>query len=206
MLRTNQSLTPAANAAPVAAARPAGEDPIQGFAQRCTSGHPDLRSLLTDVVRLFARLGLSRCALFLRETDHAALACFFSYGFAQGQAGRDLRLPVGEPGLVKLLLAQPGVAFRVAQAQRAGIGSKLPAALADWPPASGMLLATIAVQGRAVGFWWADAGHDGGEPTVDRFAQFRRAVESFGPAFTRQLEHRSTSAAASVAATGHPVR
>lgn len=193
--------TPAA-----AALSPAGDDALASFAQRCEAGHLDLRNLLTDIVRLFARLGLKRCALFLRETDHSALACFFSYGFAQGQAGRDLRLPVGEPGLVKLLLAQPGVAFRVAEAQRASVVGKLPAALAEWPPASGMLLATIAVQGRAVGFWWADAGPEGAESSTETFARFRRAVESFGPAFTRQLEQRSASAAASGTGTGHPSR
>jgi hypothetical protein len=187
----------AAIATPAAAAVPACDKAIASFAQRCTSGHPDLRSLLTDVVRLFAQLGLGRCALFLRETDQSALACFFSYGFPRGQAGRDLRLPLGEPGLVKLLLAQPGVAFRVAEAQRAGVGSRLPAALADWPPHTGMLLATIAVQGRAVGFWWADAGPDGLEASTETFALFRRAVESFGPGFTRQLARRSASAAAS---------
>jgi hypothetical protein len=194
-----QSAIPvAADATPAAAAaRPAGEKAIASFAQRCTSGHPDLRSLLTDVVRLFTQLGLVRCALFLRETDQSALACFFSYGFPPGQAGRDLRLPAGEPGLVKLLLAQPGVAFRVAETQRAGVGSRLPAALADWPPHTGMLLATIAVQGRAVGFWWADAGPDGLEASTETFALFRCAVESFGPGFTRQLARRSASPAAS---------
>ncbi|SDD40140.1 hypothetical protein [Aquimonas voraii] len=194
-----------ATAAPAAAApSPAGDDALAGFARRCEAGHPDLRSLLADVVRLFARLGLKRCALFLRETDRSALACFFSFGFTQGQAGRDLRLPVGEPGLVRLLLAQPGVAFRIAQAQRAGVVGKLPPGLADWPPSGGMLLATIAVQGRAVGFWWADAGPEAPEASVESFARFRRVVESFGPAFTRQLEQRSPSAASANASGRRP--
>ena len=177
-----------------AAHPPTTEDPAEGFAERCQAGHPDLRSLLGDSVRLFAALGLKRCALFLRDTDPAMLGCHFSVGFAPGEADRGLRLPSQAPGLVKLLLAQPGVAFRVSQSQRPSIGSKLPAALAEWPPESGMLLATVAVQGRAVGFWWADAGQGGAEASLETFARFRRSVESFGPAFTRQLARRNAGA------------
>ncbi len=191
----------ALDAAAAANASPANSQGlVAAFAQRCQLGHPDLRSLFTDSARLFTRLGLKRCALFLRETDQAALACYFSFGFPAGQASRSLRLPTGEPGLVKLLLARPGVAFRVARAQRAVIGDKLPAALADWAPDSGMLLATVAVQGRAVGFWWADSGPVGAEASAETFADFRRAVEAFGSAFTRQLARQSAHSQAALAA------
>lgn len=181
-----------------------GQELVAAFAQRCQSGHPDLRSLFTDSARLFTRLGLRRCALFLRETDQDALACYFSFGFPAGQASRSLRLPTGEPGLVKLLLARTGVAFRVARAQRAVTGDKLPAALADWAPDSGMLLATVAVQGRAVGFWWADSGPVGAEASAETFADFRRAVEAFGSAFTRQLARQSAHSQAALAAHATP--
>ena len=170
---------------------PNSRELVSAFAQRCQSGHPDLRSLFTDSARLFTRLGLTRCALFLRETDQEALACYFSFGFPPGMASRSLRLPTGDPGLVKLLLARTGVAFRVARAQRAGIGGKLPTALVDWAPDSGMLLATVAVQARAVGFWWADSGPDGAEASTETFACVRRAVEAFGSAFTHQLARQS---------------
>jgi len=184
-----QTATPAAAATQAAPANCQGL--VAAFVQRCQSGHPDLRSLFTDSARLFTRLGLTRCALFLRETDQEALACYFSFGFPPGTASRSLRLPTGEPGLVKLLLARTGVAFRVARAQRAGIGDKLPTALVGWAPDSGMLLATVAVQERAVGFWWADSGPDGAEASTETFACVRRAVEAFGSAFTHQLGRQS---------------
>lgn len=202
--RVAQAVAESNPTAPTQAAPANSQGGVAAFAQRCQSGHPDLRSLFTDSARLFTRLGLKRCALFLRETDQAALACYFSFGFPAGQASRSLRLPTGEPGLVKLLLARPGVAFRVARAQRAVIGDKLPAALADWAPDSGMLLATVAVQGRAVGFWWADSGPVGAEASAETFADFRRAVEAFGSAFTRQLARQSAHSQAALAAHATP--
>lgn len=199
---TAQTATSAAAAAQTAPANCQGL--VAAYAQRCQSGHPDLRSLFTDSARLFTRLGLTRCALFLRETDQEALACYFSFGFPAAQASRSLRLATGEPGLAKLLLARPGVAFRVARAQRMGIAGKLPTALADWALDSGMLLATVAVQERAVGFWWADSGPDGVEASIETFADFRRAIEAFGSAFTGQLAQQSAHSQAPHAARAMP--
>lgn len=206
--RAPQATAEASSTAQMAARSAAGtqaapancQGEVAAFAQRCQSGHLDLRSLFADSARMFSWLGLARCALFLRETDQEALACYFSFGFPAGHASRSLRLPTGDPGLVKLLQARPGVAFRVARAQRMGIAGKLPTALADLAPDNGMLLATVAVQERAVGFWWADSGPDRGEASAEAFADFRRAVEAFGSAFTRQLAQQSAHSQAPHAA------
>lgn len=165
-------------------------DAVAAYVQRCEAGHGDLRGLLGDSVRLFAGLGLHRCALFLRQVGNERLACYFSYGFAEGLADRTLAVDAEGPGLFSLLLAQPGAAFRIAPAQLAGLGSKLPAELRNWPPATGLLLAAVSVQARTVGFWWADAGNEGPQTDVEQFAGFRRAAAAFGPAFTRLLKAR----------------
>ncbi len=170
---------------------PAAVDPLAAFLQRCAAGHADLRSLMTDSVRLFARLGLARSALFLRQAGSERLACYFSHGFAAGEAGRDISVEVGDRSLIKLLLAQPGVAFRIAPAQLAGLGNKLPPELSAWPPPSGLLLAAVPFKDRVVGFWWADAGTQGQETDSESFSRFRRAAAAFGPAFTRLLNARS---------------
>lgn len=167
------------------------DDPLAAFQQRCDAGHPDLRSLMTDSVRLFATLGLPRSALFLRQAGSERLACYFSHGFAAGEAGRDVSVEIGDRNLVKLLLAQPGVAFRIAPAQLAGLGNKLPPELSAWPPPSGLLLAAVPFKDRVVGFWWADAGAQGQETDSESFSRFRRAATAFGPAFTRLLNARS---------------
>jgi hypothetical protein len=164
---------------------------VEVYLQRCESaGHSDLRDLLSDSVRLFRGLGVRRCALFLRQVGSERLACYFSHGFAQGQADRSLSVGADRTSLVGLLLAQPGAAFRISAAQVAGLGHKLPPELRDWPPNSGLLLAAVSVQARAVGFWWADAGNEGRETKAEGFSLFRRAAAGFGPAFTRLLKSR----------------
>jgi len=174
-----------------ASAKPApSTDAVAAYLQRCEAGHSDLRGLLGDSVRLFSGLGLHRCALFLRQVGSERLACYFSYGFAEGQADRSLDVEANVPGLVSALLAQPGAAFRIAPAQLASLGDKLPTALRSWPPPSGLLLAAVSVQARTVGFWWADAGAQGTPTDVESFSRFRRAATGFGPAFTRLLKAR----------------
>lgn len=169
----------------------AHSDTLSNYLLRCGVGHPDLRSLMIDSVRLFAGLGLARCALFLRQVGSDRLACYFSHGFNPGEAGRNLSVEVGERSFAKLLLAQPDSAFRIAPAQLSGLGNKLPPELATWPPPSGLLLAAVSVNGRAVGFWWADAGWHGADTDGESFSRFRRAAAAFGPAFTRLLNARS---------------
>lgn len=169
----------------------AHSETLSNYLLRCDAGHSDLRSLMIDSVRLFADLGLARCALFLRQVGSERLACYFSHGFNPGEASRDLSVEVGERSFAKLLLAQPGSAFRIAPAQLSGLGNKLPPELATWPPPSGLLLATVPVNGRAAGFWWADAGPQGADTDSESFSRFRRAAAAFGPAFTRLLNARS---------------
>lgn len=163
---------------------------VAAFQRRCDSGHADLRALLIDTVHLFGRLGMKRCALFLRHTEQDAQACYFSHGFAAGQAERGLSFSLPPGGLITQLLSKPNTAFRIQPQQCAAVLAKLPSSLSGWPSVGGFALAAVTIRGRAVGFWWADAGLSSPSAQID-FPGFRNVVEVFAPAFTRLMASRA---------------
>lgn len=166
---------------------------VAAFQRRCETGHADLRGLLIDTVHLFGRLGMKRCALFLRHTEQDLQACYFSHGFAAGQADRGLSFSLTPDSLITQLLSKPSTAFRIQPQQCAAVIPKLPSSLSSWPPADGFVLAAVTIRGRAVGFWWADAGLGSPLAPID-FAGFRYVVEVFTPAFTRSMASRAQAA------------
>lgn len=164
----------------------------------------DLRTLFSIATRTLTQtLGLRRCALFLKASDGAHLACVFAQGFDGTAVIRGLTVALEDSPLPQRLLQHAGAFLWVRDTQVPAARQQLPAVLAPLVPDTGLALGVVNVDGQPKGLWWADAGN-GGRPldatTCDAIKHFTRA---FGTDFSR-LTRPATSAAPRPAAITEP--
>ncbi len=180
---------PARPAQPAASPPPAQPAPTPDFEQRCERAAFDNLSVFMReaLAHLHRDMGLTRCALFLKQAGREELVCYIAHGFEPPVAAREMVLPLQADGLLTRLMQQPVATLWVKPHQVSAARSRLPAALAAWTTEAGCLMGTVQVRSHAMGLWWADVA--AGQPPLDapRLAQFGRMTQVFGAEFTRLL-------------------
>lgn len=160
------------------------------FEQRCErAAFDNLSAFMREALaHLHQDMGLTRCALFLKQAGREELVCYIAHGFEPPVAARELVLPLQTDGLLTRLMQHPTATLWVKPQQVPAARPRLPAALAAWTTDAGCLLGTVQVRARAMGLWWADV--DAGQPPLDaqKLAPFGRMTQVFGAEFTRLLQ------------------
>lgn len=188
---------PVTPTAPPAVAAP----PAPDFEQRCErAAFSHLGGFMREALaHMHQDMGLTRCALFLKQAGRDELVCYIAHGFEPPVATREMALPLLADGLLTRLMQHPVATLWVKPHQVQAARGRLPPALAEWGTEAGYLLGTVQVRSHAMGLWWADVA-PGGRPLDEaRLAQFGRMTRVFGAEFTRLLQLQRAQAPATPA-------
>lgn len=181
-----------AAAAPPVPAAPAAPD----FEQRCESAaFESLATFMREALtHLHQDMGLTRCALFLKQAGRDELVCYVAHGFATPVSARAIVLPLQADGVLTRLMQHPTATLWIKPHQVPTSRKRLPPALSEWINDTGCLLGTVQVRGRAMGLWWADVDPHSAPIDAQRLAQFGRMTQVFGAEFTRLLHLQRSQA------------
>ena len=179
---------------PAPARAPKADAGAQYLACCRRQGFVGLPEFLRASGRYLREAGFSRCALFVRMKRPERVNGYFAEGFADPVAARRTHFPPTSGALLVRLLADPRGAYLIQPAQVVGVRSKLPEALAEWPPAGGFVLATVQVNETPIGFWWADNGSSADSVDPRHFAAMRQLASVFGAEFTRLIRAQRAAA------------
>ena len=195
-----QRAVPSVRAAKAAPAPRPPEQPVYtpGFLERCTrADFKDLGSFLRAAQRALSdELGFGRHALFLRQGNSGQLICHLAHGLEVMSPLKALGFAWADHSITRKLMENPATSLWVRPEQVSAAQARLPDPIAQWPSDGGMVLLTVAVNGRPAGLWWV-ANAPGQAPLDERRLQaLRQLVQVFGVELTRQMRLRQRSSTA----------